>query len=75
MCALCFFDVCTFILQKGCVFGTLLCVKNEQNSIRIPFFHSFFFFFLFCMTLSMSIALDNYSGRKKKKLVEAHLTI
>lgn len=79
MCALLVsFDVCTFfILQTKTkdvfyFFGTLSCVlKDEQNSIRIPFY-SFYFSFLFfccvlfCMTLSMSIALDNYSGRKKK---------
>lgn len=63
-----FLDVFTFILQKGCVFGTLLCFKSEQNSIRIPFF--------FCMTSSMSIALDNQLRQKEKKnLVEAHLTV
>lgn len=54
--------------KKGCVFGTLLCFKSEQNSIRIPsfFFFSILFFFLYDVS-SMSIALDNQLRQKEKK--------
>lgn len=62
-----FHDVCTFIFEKKDVFGTLSCFKSEQNSIRIPLFSFFFFFSLFCMTSSMSIALDNQLRQKEKK--------
>lgn len=48
------------------VFKKKKWTEFNQDSFLL-FILFFFLFFLFCMTLSMSIALDNYSGRKKKK--------